>query len=97
MAELLLELFSEEIPARMQEGGADSLSRLVAAALAPLAPADLRTFFGPRRIALAGRVGAAVAEFPQRRARAASECTGAGAGRIPAQAPRRARRAAPGG
>ena len=60
MPELLLELFSEEIPARMQARGADDLARLVAAALAPLAPADMRSFCGPRRIALACSLGAAV-------------------------------------
>ncbi len=60
--DLLLELFSEEIPARMQARGAEDLARLVAAALAPLVPADMRSFFGPRRIALACSVGAAVPE-----------------------------------
>jgi glycyl-tRNA synthetase beta chain len=62
MPELLLELFSEEIPARMQARAADDLARLLSEALAPLAPADARTFFGPRRIALACGVGAAVPE-----------------------------------
>ena len=61
MPELLLELFSEEIPARMQARGAEDLSRLVAAALAPLRPAGLRAFHGPRRIALAAHVSAEVA------------------------------------
>ncbi len=62
MPELLLELFSEEIPARMQARGAEDLSRLLAAALAPLAPAEIRTFYGPRRIAVACVVSAGVAE-----------------------------------
>ncbi|MBV9757159.1 MAG: glycine--tRNA ligase subunit beta, partial [Alphaproteobacteria bacterium] len=62
MPELLLELFSEEIPARMQARAADDLARLAAEALAPLAPADLRAFHGPRRIALAAAVNARVAE-----------------------------------
>jgi glycyl-tRNA synthetase beta chain len=62
MPELLLELFSEEIPARMQARGAEDLGRLVADALAPLVPADIRTYFGPRRIALACRIAAGVAE-----------------------------------
>ena len=62
MPELLLELFSEEIPARMQARAADDLSRLVADALAALAPSGLRTFHGPRRIALAAEVAGAVAE-----------------------------------
>ena len=61
MPELLLELFSEEIPARMQARGAEDLSRLVAAVLAPLEPADVRSFSGPRRIALVARVNAGVA------------------------------------
>ena len=62
MPELLLELFSEEIPARMQARGAEDLVRLVGEALAPLAPSGLHGFSGPRRIALAGTVAASVAE-----------------------------------
>ena len=62
MPDLLLELFSEEIPARMQARAAEELARLVGAVLAPLAPGAMRTFYGPRRIALAGTVGAGVAE-----------------------------------
>ena len=54
MPELLLELFSEEIPARMQARGAEDLVRLVSDALAPLSPRETRGFFGPRRIALSG-------------------------------------------
>ena len=61
MPELLLELFSEEIPARMQARGAEDLARLATAALAPLEPTEVRTFCGPRRIALAARVKAGVA------------------------------------
>jgi len=60
MPELLLELFSEEIPARMQARAADDLARLIGDALAPLAPADVQTFHGPRRIALAATVAASV-------------------------------------
>ena len=56
MADLLLELFSEEIPARMQAQAADNLARLLAEALAPLTPADARTLYGPRRIAWMGAV-----------------------------------------
>ncbi|MFT8777823.1 MAG: glycine--tRNA ligase subunit beta, partial [Gluconacetobacter liquefaciens] len=52
MPEFLLELFSEEIPARMQARGADDLLRLVTEALAPLNPRDATAFAGPRRIAL---------------------------------------------
>jgi len=59
MPELLLELFSEEIPARMQARGAADLARLVADALKPLAPADVRTFHGPRRLTLVATMAAA--------------------------------------
>ncbi len=62
MPELFIELFSEEIPARMQARGAEDLARLVAEALAPLSPAGARGFAGPRRIALAIEVAAGVAE-----------------------------------
>ena len=60
MPDLLLELFSEEIPARMQARAADDLARLVGDALAPIAPTDIRTFSGPRRIALSATVQPAV-------------------------------------
>ncbi len=56
MPDLLLELFSEEIPARMQARAADDLARLLTEALAPLAPEGVQTFYGPRRIALAATV-----------------------------------------
>ncbi|NVN41949.1 glycine--tRNA ligase subunit beta, partial [Ameyamaea chiangmaiensis] len=52
MPEFLLELFCEEIPARMQERAAADLDRLVTEALAPLNPRHARAFAGPRRIAL---------------------------------------------
>jgi glycyl-tRNA synthetase beta chain len=61
MPDLLLELFSEEIPARMQARAAEDLVRLAAEALAPLAPSQFQGFAGPRRIALAGTVAAGVA------------------------------------
>jgi len=61
MPAFFLELFSEEIPARMQARAAEDLARLMAEALAPLAPANPRTFYGPRRIALAADVAASVA------------------------------------
>ena len=61
MAEFFLELFSEEIPARMQARGAEELARLLGEALAPLSPTEVRTFFGPRRIAFAAQVAAGVA------------------------------------
>ena len=42
MAELFLELFSEEIPARMQPRAAEDLARLVTEALAGLSPPNVR-------------------------------------------------------
>ena len=60
MPELLLELFSEEIPARMQQGAAESLSRLLTEALAPLAPDNVQTFHGLRRIAFAATIAPSV-------------------------------------
>jgi glycyl-tRNA synthetase beta chain len=52
MAQLLIELFSEEIPARMQAKAADDLSRMLSERLAAagLKVARLETFSGPRRI-----------------------------------------------
>ncbi len=54
MSELLIELFSEEIPARMQERAADDLARLVTAGLkeAGLELGAARGFSGPRRLVL---------------------------------------------
>jgi glycyl-tRNA synthetase beta chain len=62
MPEFFLELFSEEIPARMQARAADELARLVNDAIAPLEPGFVRTFHGPRRIALIAEVAGRVAE-----------------------------------
>ncbi|HTK36473.1 MAG TPA: glycine--tRNA ligase subunit beta [Caulobacteraceae bacterium] len=55
MPQLLLELFSEEIPARMQAQAARDLERMAKDALtgAGLAFESLRTFAGPRRLTLA--------------------------------------------
>ena len=61
MPELFLELFSEEIPARMQAKAGEDLARLVAQALEPLTPRSLRAFHGPRRIALRAEVEARIA------------------------------------
>jgi glycyl-tRNA synthetase beta chain len=61
MAELFIELFSEEIPARMQRGAAAELERAVTSALSAIAPAAIDTWFGPRRIALRAEVAAEVA------------------------------------
>ena len=54
MAELLLELLSEEIPARMQARAADDLKRLVGDGLkaAGLEFNDARAFATPRRLTL---------------------------------------------
>ncbi len=54
MPELLLELFCEEIPARMQPRAAADLERLVSQGLreAGLATGQARHFAGPRRLAL---------------------------------------------
>ncbi len=54
MAEYLLELLSEEIPARMQAQAARDLDRLARAGLedADLSFASLETFCGPRRLTL---------------------------------------------
>jgi glycyl-tRNA synthetase beta chain len=54
MPELLLELLSEEIPARMQERAAADLRELAGAALADaeLAPARIETYVTPRRLTL---------------------------------------------
>jgi len=54
MAELLLEILSEEIPARMQTRAAEDLKRLVSDGLkaAGLAFGDVRVFATPRRLAL---------------------------------------------
>jgi glycyl-tRNA synthetase beta chain len=56
-----LELFSEEIPARMQSRGADELAKLLTDALSGLSPTAVRTWYGPRRIAFAADVNAQVA------------------------------------
>ncbi len=55
MADLLIELFSEEIPARMQAGACDALKRMVTDGLVErgLTYADAQAFATPRRLALA--------------------------------------------
>ena len=54
MPQLLLELFSEEIPARMQAQAARDLDRMARERLAAqgLLPGALKTFAGPRRLTL---------------------------------------------
>jgi glycyl-tRNA synthetase beta chain len=62
MAELLLELFSEEIPARMQARAREDLARLLASALgdAGLEYKEMKTYATPRRLV------AVVAGLPSR-------------------------------
>ncbi|MFC7051969.1 glycine--tRNA ligase subunit beta [Hansschlegelia quercus] len=66
MPDLLLELFSEEIPARMQAKAADDLRRLVADALVErgLTYEGAKAFTTPRRLALV--VGGLAARQPDR-------------------------------
>ena len=54
MAELLLELFSEEIPARMQARAADDLKRLVTEGLKAqgLGVGEAEAYATPRRLSL---------------------------------------------
>jgi glycyl-tRNA synthetase beta chain len=58
MAEFFLELFSEEIPARMQAAAAATLAKLVAQWLGPVQPQDVVTYYGPRRIAISAQIAA---------------------------------------
>ncbi len=61
MPELLLELFSEEIPARMQARAAEDLVRLLSARIAPLLEdGPLRAFHGPRRLSLTATLRSAI-------------------------------------
>lgn len=60
MPEFLLELFSEEIPARMQARGAEDLARAFATAAAPLLEGAPKPFYGPRRIGLSATLRAEV-------------------------------------
>ena len=54
MAELLIEILSEEIPARMQAAAARDFAKLIGDHLkdAALVPENIRTFVTPRRLAL---------------------------------------------
>ncbi|OUI95075.1 glycyl-tRNA synthetase subunit beta [Acetobacter indonesiensis] len=60
MPELLIELFSEEIPARMQQQAGDTLVRLLSDVLAPLNPQAMVAYTGPRRIAASCTIDATV-------------------------------------
>lgn len=57
MTDFLLELRSEEIPARMQAGARDNLAKLFTAELAKagLSAGEIVTYAGPRRLALIAR------------------------------------------
>lgn len=58
MPEFLLELFSEEIPARMQARAAEDLRAGLLKALAPLMAEAPRGLYGPRRLAAVGQMAA---------------------------------------
>ena len=94
MAELLLELFSEEIPARMQDRAREDLARRRGRCC--LAEADLGSISRsapsrPRDGLPSSSPAAAAAGRPGRRAQGpAGRCAGAGEGRVPAR-PGRAR------
>ncbi|MGX9964158.1 glycine--tRNA ligase subunit beta [Roseomonas sp. F4] len=60
MPEFLLELFCEEIPARMQARGAEDLVKAFASAAAPLLEGAPNPFYGPRRIGLSATLRAQV-------------------------------------
>ena len=72
MAELLLELFSEEIPARMQARAADDLKRLVTEGLKAqgLGVGEAEAFATPRRLTLV------VKDVPRSRRRSSEERKG---------------------
>ena len=57
MTDFLLELRSEEIPARMQAGARETLAKLFTAELAKagLSAGEIVTYAGPRRLALIAR------------------------------------------
>jgi glycyl-tRNA synthetase beta chain len=63
--ELLIELFSEEIPARMQARAAEDLCALAGRALAPVLEGAPRGFAGPRRIALVAQAREAAESAPR--------------------------------
>jgi glycyl-tRNA synthetase beta chain len=60
MADLLLELFCEEIPARMQARAAEDLAKLFSDSCSALLEAPPRVFSGPRRICLTASLKARV-------------------------------------
>ncbi|MCF3947284.1 glycine--tRNA ligase subunit beta [Acidiphilium iwatense] len=60
MPEFFLELFSEEIPARMQAAAAEQLQRIVERAFGSLRPRAGKIWFAPRRIAYRAEIDAAL-------------------------------------
>lgn len=65
MAEFLLVLDCEEIPARMQEAAGQDLARLVSEALAPLSPEHVTAFWGARRVGVSMQIAGQIAETTQ--------------------------------
>ena len=63
MPELLIELFSEEIPSNMQKQAGKNLLRLLTEALAMLHPSHAIAYTGPRRIAASFTVAAEVPSY----------------------------------
>ena len=68
MPEVLIELLTEEIPARMQARAAEDFSRMAKVALAPLIQGEPRGFYGPRRIGFVAEM-ALSAETPPKEER----------------------------
>ena len=68
MPELLIELLTEEIPARMQARAAEDLSRIAKTGLAPLMQGEPHGFYGPRRIGFVAEMALA-AETPAKEER----------------------------
>jgi glycyl-tRNA synthetase beta chain len=100
MPQLLLELFSEEIPARMQAQAGRDLERLFRERLADqgLLPEAVQTYAGPRRLTLvADGLPAAQKDRTQTRRGPAHHGAGAGAGGLPPLHRPRARAADRGG
>ena len=60
MAEFFLEIFSEEIPARMQAGAAGQLEGICAQVLKPLQFKLDALYYGPRRLALKAEIAPGV-------------------------------------
>lgn len=58
MPEFFIELFSEEIPARMQAKAGLQLKDICAEILAALSPSEIKVFYGPRRIAFSAMIAA---------------------------------------